>query len=116
MSKTKAEIRDRAGNDLGILPLNGSLQSQDVTRIESAYDEIYAQLKKDGVAVWASTANVPNELVPYVVALVADDCLNTYGVSEARYIRIKSEALNAKREISKYTATDYESQDGATDY
>jgi hypothetical protein len=117
---TKAEVRDRAANDLGILRLGQSLQDQDKTRIESAYSEVYAALKKDGIATWASTGAVPDELVPHVAALVAHNCLNTYPASPERYQRIMNAAgMNgaiAKREIRKMVAPDYASPDLPTDY
>ena len=113
---TKSEVRDRAANDLGILQLGQVLQSQDAARISSAYDEVYAQLKKDGFAVWASTASVPNEITPHMAALVADNCLGVYGVSNDRFNRIKLAAIDGKREIRKYATQDYISQEDATDY
>jgi len=113
---TKAEIRDRAANDLGILQLGQVLQSQDKTRIEAGYDEVYAQLKKDGFATWASTASVPNELTPHVAALVADNCSGVYGLSPARFERVKLSAINGDREIRKFATADYVSQEDATDY
>lgn len=113
---TQAETRDLAGNELGMLRLGQSLQAQDATRIETARTQVYAQLKKDGHAIWASTAAIPDELVPHVVALIAENCLGTYGVSTERYQRIKSSAVVARREIPKLTAPDYVSQDSATDY
>ena len=117
MPQTKAEVRDRAANDLGVLPLNGdALQSQHVTRIEQAYDEVYEDLKDEGLAIWASTASVPNNIVPHMAALVANNCLGSYAVSESRYVRIKNEASFAKREIRRLTAPDYVSQDEPTDY
>lgn len=113
---TKAELRDRAANDLGLLRLGQSLQAQDTTRIESAFDEVYADLKTDGLNVWASTASCPVELVPHVVALIADNCLNTYGVSPARYQRIKIASGNAKREMRRLITLGHESVEDATDY
>lgn len=113
---TAAEIRDRAASDLGMLMIGQSLQAQDATRITSGYTEVYAALKKEGLATWASTAAVPDELVPYVVALVADNCLNTYGVSTERYNRIKLIVASALREIRKLVAPDYASSDDAVDY
>lgn len=113
---TKNEIRDRAAQELGILQIGQSLQSQDDTRVSDGYDEVYAQLRKDGLAVWASTGTTPDELTPHVAALVADNCLGSYGVSPARYERVKLAALNGKREIRKYATQDYISQDDATDF
>ena len=113
---TKAELRDRAANDLGLLRLGQSLQAQDVTRIESGFDEVYADLKTDGLNVWASTGSCPAELTPHVAALIADNCLNTYGVSPERYQRIKNASGNAKREIRRLITPEHESVDEPTDY
>ena len=113
---TKAEVRDRAAGDLGILMLGQTLAAQHATRITSAYEEVYAQLKKDGLATWASTGEVPDELVPHMSALVADSCVLQYGVSPERHARIKAAALEARREIRKYTSPDYPSMEDAVDY
>lgn len=112
---TQENIRDRAGNDLGILRLNQSLQDQDAKRIESAYTEVYAQLKQEGLATWAYEGEVPDEVVPYVVALVADNCLSTYGVSDKRYQRIKIAVSSALDNIRKNVNDDYIS-DEPTNY
>ena len=116
MASTKANVRDRAANDLGILQLGQSLQSQDSTRIEQAYDEVYAELKKDGYATWAATGSVPDELTQHVVALVAFNCVGAYGVSPARYQRIVGAAALAKPEIRKLTTPDFESLLQPVDY
>lgn len=117
---TVAEIRDRAANDLGILRLGQSLQSQDSTRITSGYNEVYQQLKVDGLATWTSSGDVPTELVPHVVVLVAHNCLNAYGVAPERYQRIINasgvDGEKAKKEIKKLVTSYQPSQDNATDY
>jgi ribosomal protein S16 len=113
---TKAETRDRAANDLGLLRLGQSLQSQDSTRITDAYEEVYAQLKEEGVATWVSTGAVPDHMAQHVASLVAENCLNTYSVSQERYARILNAANNARAEIKKYTTPFYESLDESTDY
>lgn len=113
---TIAEVRDRAANDLGLLRLGQTLQAQDSTRITSAYNEVYAILKKDGLAAWTSTGDIPSEFVPYVVSLVVDNCINTYGVSDSRYKRLKIETQQVKRELRKLVTPDYVSQDNATEY
>lgn len=103
---TKAEVRDRAATDLGILRLGQALQSQDVTRIENAYAEVHAMLVDEGLAVWAYASEVPDAIVQPVVSLIADNCLNTYGVSEIRYQRIKLEASGAMAKIRKFVEPD----------
>lgn len=120
MAKTKSQVRDRAAEELGRLRPGQSLQSQDATRIGAAYDEVYADLKNEGLNTWASTGNVPDELVPFVSALVALRCCNTYGVSQARFQRIVSVAgvdgNQAKREIRRLVTPAHESMEEPTDF
>lgn len=111
MAVTAAEIRNRAGVDLGLIPINQSLQSQDSTRITSAYNEVYARLKKEGLATWASTGSVPDELAPLVIVMVCQNCLETYSVSLERAQRINNKAgfdgTLAMRAIRDLVASDY---------
>lgn len=108
---TVAAVINRAANDLGMLRLGQALQAQDSTRINSAYIEVYAQLKKEGINIWASTGTIPDEIVPHLANLMADNCLSTYAVSMERYKRIKTDVATAMREIRKFTAPMYVSQD-----
>lgn len=120
MAKTKAEVRDRAASELGRLRLGQSLQHQDKTRIEAAYDEVYADLKVEGLNTWASDASVPDELVPFMSGLVALRCVNTYGVSPERFQRIVAvtgvDGERAKREIRRLVTPRYESAEEPTDF
>lgn len=113
---TKAELRDRAAQDLGILRIGQNLHHQHKVRVEAAYDEVFAQLREDGLATWASTGTSPDELTPHIASLMADNCLGTYSVSAERYNRIKLAATVGDREIRKFTAADYASQEEAVDY
>jgi hypothetical protein len=108
---TVTAVIDRAANDLGLLRLGQTLQAQDSARITSAYNEIYAQLKKEGIATWASTGTVPDEVVPFLATMMADNCLSTYALSLERYKRIKTDVQGAMRDIRKNTAPIYVSQD-----
>ena len=124
MPLTKAETRDRAANDLGRLRLGQQLQDQDKKRIESGYDEVYAFLKDEGLNTWALTGSVPDKLAPYVVALVCDNCLNTYSVPLERYQRIKlivngnpaRGELGALDQIRRLVTPKYESLSEPTDF
>lgn len=89
---TKAQVRQRVGEDLAIVPIGQALENQDQTRIDAAYDEIYARLKKKGLAIWASTAEVPTELVPSFCLMIEEKLLTSYSVPESRYVRIKGDA------------------------
>lgn len=120
MAKTKAEIRDRAAEELGRKRLGQGLQHQDKTRVEAAYDEVYADLKNEGLNTWPSTGSVPDELVPHVAGLVALRCMNTYGISQARMQRILAmtgtDGNLAKREIRRLVTPKYESMEEPTDF
>jgi len=113
---TKAEIRNQALSLLGRLRLGQSPQDQDKVSIEKAYDEVYEGLKTIGIATWASTAEVPNDITPHVVAMVAMARADTYGVSDSRYARIQNRYIVAEREIRKLVTPKYESLEESDDY
>lgn len=107
MALTKAEIRDRVATDyLGIIQLNQSLQDQDKTRIEQGYDEVYEYLKTKGLATWASTASVPNDLAPYMTVMVAENCRPTYGLSKEREARIIGKFVSAEPQLRELVSLD----------
>lgn len=107
MSVSPTEIRDRAANDLGLLVVGGTLQAQHAARISQGYAEVYANLLKDGLAIWAFANDVPDTHAPYVIALVAENCLNTYSVSNDRYTRIKNAASVAPVKIQAASIPNY---------
>jgi len=111
MSLSKTEIINRAATDyLGILMLGQSLQSQDFTRIKQAYNEVYAYLKTKNLVTWVSSGNVPAKLVPYVVVMVANNSLSTYGVSQDRLLRIKTDFSLAESKIRELVLPEQISQ------
>ena len=117
---TKAELRNRAGEMLGLLPPGQALQSQHTTRIEEAYAEVYADLKTEGLNIWASDGDCPDELNPYIAGLMALNCTETYPVSTARFQRIVAkvgiDGDRGKREIRRLVTPEHESVEEATDY
>lgn len=117
---TKSELRDRAAQDLGKLRLNGTLQDQDKTRIEAAYDEVYDELKDKGLATWVSDGDVPSRLVPYVSGLMALNCLLTYSVSQERqaaiYRVVGVDGNLGRLKIRELTTPKYVSDDSPEDF
>ena len=103
---TLAEIKKRTAYMLGILRIGQALDADKDARIESAYNETYAQLNTEGINTWGAT--IPDEVVPHVVSIMALNCCDDYGVSPARYQRIVAKANVALREIRKHTTPDYE--------
>ena len=118
--KTKAQLIQEVGEDLGLVPINQALEAQDYTRIQDAYEETYARLKVHGLATWASTGDIPDTAVPYVTTLVLDRLLLTYSVPEGRYARIKTAAgqdgENALRNLAKITRAEDDSIVEAHDF
>ncbi len=111
MSLSKTEVINRAATDyLGILTLGQSLQSQDFTRIKQAYNEVYAYLKTKNLVTWVSSGDVPTNLVPHVVAMVANNCYNVYGVSKDRFARIKADYIIAEPKIRELVLPEFVSQ------
>ena len=89
---TKAEMLQRVGEELGLVPVGQSIEAQDVIRIGAAYDEVYERLKDKGLATWAFSADVPTALTPYMALIMEEKLLTAYSLSDARYQRIKLDA------------------------
>lgn len=117
---TKAEMRQRIGEDLGIVPIGQSLEAQDQARIDSAYDEAYARLKEAGIAGWALSGDVPERIVPYFCLLVEEKLLTSFSVPESRNLRIKTSAgedgVVALQKIAGLTVQEYVSTDELQDF
>lgn len=119
-AQTKAEIRDRAAYELGILPVGQSLEDQHKTLIEQFYDEVYAGLEDEGIAAWASANTVPDAYGYYMVMLVAHRGIGAFGVSGERANRIMLAAGPdgnlAKREIRKVLRPKFEAAELPQDF
>lgn len=117
---TKAEVQQRVGEDLGIVPVGQSLEAQDEARIEAAYLESYEQLKEKGLASWAYAGSVPTKLVPYFCLLVEERLLVSYSVPESRFLRIKTSAGEngalAIMKLAELILPEFESVDDVQDY
>jgi hypothetical protein len=117
---TKAEIRQRVGEDLGLVPVGQTLDNQHQIRIDATFDEVYNRLKEKGLATWASTAEVPVEVVPYYILMMLEKLLTSYSVPESRYLRIKTDAgvdgNLALGNVSELLTPEYESTDEETGF
>ena len=85
---SKAEAKLRAGELLKVTPIGVALEEPVSTRLGEAYDEVYARLQILGLAIWASSAEMPDEITPHFVALMAHNKMDALGTSAARYQRI----------------------------
>lgn len=117
---TKAEVRQRVGEDLGLVPIAQNLEAQDATRIDACYAEVYARAKEKGLAAWPSAGPIPDKCVPSFCLLMASHLLISYSVPESRYIRISSEAgaegASAWQRLASVVTQSYESHTDVSDY
>lgn len=117
---TKAEVRQRIGEDLGLVPVAQALESQDDTRIDTAFAEAYARLKEKGLASWAYSGDVPTKIVPDFCLLVEESLVTSYSIPESRALRIKTAAgqggVEAIKRISELSIQEYDSTDGPQDF
>lgn len=112
---TKAEMVQRVGEDLALVPIGQTLEPQDDARITATFSEVYEKLKEKGLATFASTADVPTKLVPYFALLMEEKLLTSYSVPDTRYQRIKQDAgpdgKTALASIAELAIPEYDSTD-----
>lgn len=117
---TKQEIRQMVGEDLSIVPIGQDLEAQDQAKIDTVYDQVYLRLKRKGLASWASTDEVPDELVPYFSLMIKEKLLTAYSVPDTRYNRIMLEAgpdgTTAMLKLAELSTPEYESTDTESNF
>lgn len=117
---TKAEVRQRVGEDLGLVPVGQTLEAQDQNRIDATYTEMYERLKEKGIATFPAAGPVPNKLAPTFCLLMCSQLLTSYSVPESRYMRIMADAgPNGDVALTKLAALalpEYESESSVTDF
>lgn len=101
---SKADLRQRCAEDLGLVGIGQDPEAQDTTRIDATFDEVYAFLKEKGLAMWAASGDVPTKLVPAFALMMEHKlCGISYGVPETRYNRIMTEAgLDGKQALAAF--------------
>jgi hypothetical protein len=117
---TKAEVRQRVGEDLGLVPVGQALENQDQTRIDATFSEMYERLKERGIATFPAAGPVPTKLVPSFCLLMASHLLTSYSVPESRYLRISTEAgpsgVLALANLALLATPEYEPDSFADDF
>lgn len=117
---TKAEVRQRVGEELGLVPIGQDLESQDQARIDATFDEQYERIKEKGLAAWPAAGPVPTRMVPYFCLLMEEKLLTSYSVPESRNLRIKQDAGDngelALRRLAEMIVQEHESLDDVTDF
>ena len=96
---TKAEIRDRVLEHLGVLGAGQSASAEDAAVVEEAIDAAHDQLRKFGLAPYATTA-VPEWAQPLLRDYVAGIVGHAFGFGDAH---LGGKAL-AEREMARQVA------------
>jgi hypothetical protein len=117
---TKAEMRQKVAENLALVPVGQAVQSQDQARIDAVYSEIYQRIKEENLAVWASTAEVPDKVSHFYALMMEQRLAISYGISDARYQRILGESGpegdEALKKIARLLTPAYESTVENQDY
>lgn len=113
---TVAEVKLRALQELGVIRVGQSAQDKDNVQAQDSYDEIYSALKILSLATWTSAGDIPDEVVPHVVALVAINRNVAYGISDKRFARLQALAAGAIPGIRALVNPKYESLADADDF
>ena len=113
---TVAEVKTHALEMLGVVDVGVTPSTAFLTRVQDSYDKVFAELKSDGIATWASTGVIPDEFAMHVEAMMAFEASDSYHISDKRFARIKAREMIARREMRKFSTPDYESLDEPRDY
>lgn len=115
MATTTEQVRQQVGEELGLVPVGQTLESQDQSRIDNTYAQAYAYLKEKGIVGWAAAGDIPDKYIPYLTLLMESMLLIAYSVPEARFNRITLAAGpngdNAVAKIAMLTVQEYSSND-----
>lgn len=118
---TKAEVKTQTLENLGIIGVGRTAASQHDTRMDTAYTQVYNDLKSEGLATWAEAGtSIPDEVAPFLAGLMALNAHLPYGISQMRLNRLYADfgqnGILAKREIRRLTTPDYESLEEPDDF
>lgn len=112
-----AKLKDRVASTLKLTRLGQTLRDADAQRIADAYREVYYAIATEGIADWGVTAtDIPEKLMPWLVALVAANCLPDYPVPTETRQEIMANASAAPRMIRMLQKQAFQSADNVADY
>jgi hypothetical protein len=117
---SKTEAKQLTGELLKITAIGQAMQSQHDTRMGEAYNEVYGALQVKGLAIWDASGEMPDEISPHFVYLMAHNKMDSYKVSDSLYQRILFKAGNegekAIGNIRNLVNGSYISEDDETDF
>ena len=100
---TKAELATKVAQYLRVLQAGQTINSNDSTLIQDAYDSLYLNLRADHSVDWGPDDDIPQQFENEVVAILANQGL----ISKAFSVPIDYNDLTiAKRTLKKSLAID----------
>ena len=120
MAVSKADILTRALIKLGVIGWGETPETVISADLGLAYNEVYARLLQENLVTWASSADVPDEMVAPIVNLVAQERIVEHSTNVERYQKIMAEAgangSNAIAQIRARKSLPYQSETTAEYY
>lgn len=102
-SITKAALRNRVLEHLGVLAAGETPATVDQTWVEEAIDAAHDRLRKAGLAPFAISA-VPSWAQIGLRDIVAADVAQSYGMSAQRLMEFQQRAQMGERELARQVA------------
>lgn len=107
MSRTIAEVRDRALVILGKLARGQTAEGGVKEDMELAYDQIYQSLETQNLVSWGSTESIPTEFVEDIALLMAFE--RSESIPSERFQRIAVRVQGALERIAAKINKSYQS-------
>lgn len=98
---TKAQVRDRVLEHIGVLAAGQSASAEDAVLVEEAIDSAYAQLRKFGLAPF-DLATVPEWAQPLLRDYVAGIVGATFGFGDAFVAGMARAETDLARQVAGY--------------
>lgn len=78
-----ADLKQRVGRRLGIVPSAGSLSAEDGELVGAAYTSLYSELARNDLAMWTPDV-VPDEFADIIVGMTSARLVDEFTVPEPR--------------------------------
>lgn len=95
MSSTKADLRNRALEHLGVLAAGESPSAEDAALVDGRIDSLHEKLMARRLVNFETSA-IPDEAVHDYMRIVANECAQAFGLP-----RIEAETMSAEAELRK---------------
>ena len=111
---TIAQLRNRALKKLRVLEEGETPTNEVIADVLAAYTSLHDRLSKDGAITWDFDEDIPSEAERPMVAILAAEMADDFGVDEMRYQRLLAESTRARGDLymtqNNYISTETEAE------